>query len=81
MFIRPNEFEAQLATVRCEAPAYKKSHRGAGLACLLFVGMLVAAGLAFLACWAVGALLVHGVIRLARLLRDTARYCGWHTPR
>ena len=29
MFIRPNEFEAQLATAKTVVPVYKKSHRAA----------------------------------------------------
>lgn len=77
MFIRPNEFEAQLATAKAVAPTYTKSHRAAGAALLLILGPAAIVWLALLACWIAAAALVRAPIRLARLLRDAADFTGW----
>jgi len=77
MFIRPNEFEAQLATAKAVAPVYRKSHRAVGAALLLILGPVMIAWLALLACWMVAAALVRAPVRFARLLRDAADFGGW----
>jgi len=77
MFIKPNEFEAQLATTKAVDPAYSKSHRVAGAAFLLIVGAMLVAWFALLACWSLAVLLVRAPIRLLQLLRDAADFSGW----
>lgn len=77
MFIRPNEFETQLATTNAVTPVYRKSHRAAGAALLLVLVPLMIAWLALLACWTAAAALVRAPIRLPRLLCDAADFGGW----
>ena len=77
MFIRPNEFEAQLATAKAVVPTYKKSHRAAGVAFLLVLAPVMIAWLTLLACWTVGAALVSAPVRLVRFLCDAADFGGW----
>ena len=79
MFIRPNEFEAQLTANKAAAavPVYRRSHRGAGLLFLLMLLPIMCAWLAFLACWTAGAALVRAPIVGLRFLRDIADYSGW----
>jgi len=79
MFIRPNEFEAQLATTRAAAatPVYRKSHRGAGAIFLLILLPIMLAWLAFLTCCLAGMMLARAPIAGIRLLRDMADYGGW----
>ena len=77
MFIRPNEFEAQLAAAKAAPPSYKTSHRAAGVGFLLVLVPLMLAWLAVLACWTIGAALLRAPVKIARFLRDAADFGGW----
>ena len=77
MFIRPNEFEAQLAAAKTAIPVYKRSHRAAGVVFLLVLAPVIIFWLAVVACWTTGAALVRAPFRFARLLRDAAGFGGW----
>lgn len=80
MFIRPNEFEAQLAAEAAEpvvAPAYNKAHGIVGLALLLVIAPVMLVWLTLLGCWIIGAALLQAPARVARFLRDAAQYTGW----
>jgi hypothetical protein len=78
MFIRPNEFEAQLATTRAAAaaPVYRKSHRGAGVIFLVILLPVMLAWLAFLTCCLAVVTLARAPIAGIRRLRDMADYGG-----
>ena len=77
MFVKPNEFEAQLAAANAPAPVYKKSHRAAGIVFLAVAVPILAAWWVILACWALGTAILRAPLALARLVRDAADYSGW----
>ena len=77
MFIRPNEFEAQLAAAKAVAPVYKKSHHVIGAAVLLILGAATITWLALLSCWLAAAALTRAAIHLGRLMRDAADFGSW----
>jgi len=81
MFIRPNEFEAQLAAAKAGAPVYKKSHRAAGAIFLMVAIPVLAVWWAVLACWALGAVTLRAPLSLTRFVRDMADYSGWLVKR
>ncbi|MBW8744364.1 MAG: hypothetical protein JF628_08460 [Sphingomonas sp.] len=81
MFIRPNEFETQLATVKPGVPVYRKSHRAAGTVFLMVAIPVLAVWWAVLTCWALGTAILRAPLNLTRFFRDVADYSGWLVKR
>ncbi len=81
MFIRPNEFEAQLGAAKPMAPFPGKSHRAAGAAFLLVIGPVLLAWIAILACWTATAFVLRAPVRIARFLTGAADYAGYLVSR
>jgi hypothetical protein len=77
MFIRPNEFEAQLAAAKAIEPTYGKSDRAAGTIFMLIFAPIMLGWLTFLACWILAMALVRTSAGTARLLGNAADFSGW----